>query len=523
MGVYTHFKTLDWVVLVGYLLLTTWIGHALRGKQSTIRDFFLAGRSLPWQAVCGSIIATEISALTFIGVPGMVFAAGGDWTYLQWAIGSVIARFIVGIYFAKAFFEREIYSPYDYMQNRLGGKTRSLTTTLFFLGSILGQSVRLLVTAIVLKTVTGLDFHLCILIIGLFAIVWTWMGGMTTVIWTDVVQFGVFVFSGLLALGWIVHALPGGVSQWIDVASTAGKFRLIDLTRDPSVGFTLWVGILAMPFQNMAAFGTDQLNAQRMFCCRSARDAGKAMIFSSLGQFVTILMLCVGTALFAYYQHFSPSPEEISLFGSDADYVFPVWITTVLPAGITGLILAGAFAAAISSLDSALAALSQATLALRFDGKDWAHEGSAFRMLLASRIAVVFWGITLPICAIGLDHVRGNINLVNLAFGMVSYTYGPMLGIFLLAMFRKNTGTRGVWIGLIVSIGLTLYVRPDVYTVLKNFTIITPEQALEWQPKLHYAWLYPITCLLTLGCGLLFSSHVEPNILEEKLADGVSS
>lgn len=521
--VHTHFKTLDWAVLIGYLLLTTWIGHSLRGKQATIRDFFLAGRSLPWPAVCGSIIATEISALTFIGVPGMVFAAGGNWTYLQWAIGSVIARFIVGIYFTKVFYEREIYSPYDYMQHRLGGKARNLTTTLFFLGSILGQSVRLLVTAIVLKTVTGLDFHLCILIIGLFAIVWTLMGGMTTVVWTDVVQFGVFIFSGLLALGWILYALPGGWSQWVNVASEAGKFRLIDLTTDPSVGFTLWVGIIAMPFQNMAAFGTDQLNAQRMFCCRSAKDAGKAMIYSSLGQFVTILMLCVGAGLFAYYQHFSPSPAELSLFGADADYVFPVWITTVLPAGITGLILAGAFAAAISSLDSALAALSQATLALRFDGKDWAHEGSAFRMLVASRIAVIFWGITLPICAIGLDHVRGNINLVNLAFGMVSYTYGPMLGIFLLALFRENTGTRGVWIGLIISILLALYVRPDVYTVLKNFGIITAEQAVQWKPKLHYAWLYPITCLITLGCGFLFSSKLVKNSSEQKLTDGVGS
>ena len=520
--VYTHFKALDWGVLIGYLLLTTWIGHILKGKQATIRDFFLAGRSLPWPAVCGSIIATEISALTFIGVPGMVFAAGGDWTYLQWAIGSIIARFIVGIYFVKVFYEREIYSPYDYMHHRLGGGTKALTTALFFLGSILGQSVRLLVTAIVLKTVTGLDFHLCILIIGLFAIIWTLMGGMTTVVWTDVVQFGVFVFSGVLALGWIIYSLPEGWEQLVNIASDAGKFRLIDLTTDPAVGFTLWVGILAMPFQNMAAFGTDQLNAQRMFCCRSACDAKKAIIFSSFGQLVTILMLCVGAGLFAYYQHFPPSSSELALFGRDPDYVFPVWITTVIPPGITGLILAGAFAAAISSLDSALAALSQTSLSLCFHKEEFNHEKSSSRLLWASKGAVVFWGIALSISAVGLDCMRGNINLVNLAFGMVSYTYGPMLGIFLLALFRKNIGTRGIWIGLILSIGLTLYVRPDLYAILKNFQVITPEQATQWQPKLHYAWLYPTTCFITLGCGLLFSSKPTEGSLEEKLADGVS-
>lgn len=504
--IYTHFRTLDWVVLAGYLLLTTWIGHALKGKQATIRDFFLAGRSLPWPAVCGSIIATEISALTFIGVPGMVFAAGGDWTYLQWAIGSIIARFIVGIYFVKVFYEREIYSPYDYMQNRLGGGTRNLTTTLFFIGSILGQSVRLLVTAVVLKTVTGLNFHVCILLLGVFAIGWTLMGGMTTVVWTDVVQFGVFVFSGVLALVWVINSLPGGWTELATVAGNAGKFRVIDLTRDPAIGFTLWVGLLAMPFQNMAAFGTDQLNAQRMFCCRSAKDAGKAIIFSSIGQLVTILMLCVGTGLFAYYQRFTPSGAEFALFGHDPDYVLPVWVTTVLPAGVAGLVLAGAFAAAISSLESALAALSQASLSLCFHKEEFNHEKSSPRLLWASKAAVVFWGIALSISAIGLDYMRGNINLVNLAFGMVSYTYGPMLGIFLLALMRKNTGTRGVGIGLIVSILFALYIRPDLYTILRNFAVITTEQAAQWQPKLHYAWLYPITCLITLVCGLLFSN-----------------
>jgi Na+/proline symporter len=138
-GVHTHFLALDWAVLIGYLLLTTWIGHSLRGKQATIRDFFLGGRSLPWPAVCGSIIATEISALTFVGVPAMVFAAAGNFTYLQWAIGSVIARFLVGRYFVPAFYEREIYSPYQYMGDRLGGSVKGATTALFFLGTILGK------------------------------------------------------------------------------------------------------------------------------------------------------------------------------------------------------------------------------------------------------------------------------------------------------------------------------------------------------------------------------------------------
>jgi SSS family transporter len=501
-GIHTHFLWIDWVVLGAYLLLTTWIGHALRGSQATVKDFFLAGRSLPWPAVTGSIIATEISAITFVGVPGMVFAAGGDFTYLQWGIGSIIARFIVGIWFVKVFYERGIFSPYDYMQARLGSGARALTTCLFFISSILGQSVRLLVTALILWTVTGLPFAGCIAIIGVFAILWTLMGGMTTVIWTDVIQFFVFIGGGILALIVLIAEVQGGLPEFLRVAASAGKLRLLDLSTDPNVQFTLWVGLLAMPFQNLAAFGTDQLNAQRMFCCRSAKDASKAIIASSVSLLVTFLMLAVGAGLYVYYVQHPPTSAEAAIFAKDADSVFPVWITTVLPPGVTGLILAGAFAAAISSLDSALAALAQTSLAL-VHSKGGLENANQKTLIRQSRAAVVLWGLILIAVAIGLQAIRGHINLLSLAFGMVAYTYGPLLGAFLLALSPIRRDIRGVWIGSILSILLVLAVRPDLYNILSALGAITPAQALALQPKINFAWLYPITCLLTLGCGIL--------------------
>jgi SSS family solute:Na+ symporter len=501
-GVHTHFLWIDWTILGIYLILTTWIGHALRGKQSTMQDFFLAGRSLPWPAVCGSIVATEISAITFVGVPGMVFAAGGDFTYLQWGIGSLLARVMVGVWFVRVFYERGIFSPYDYMQSRLGPGARAFTTALFFLGSILGQSVRLLVTALILWTVTGLAFEWCIVIIGFFAVGWTLMGGMTTVIWTDVIQFFVFIGGGFLAFAVLLLSIDGGWGQFLAEAGAAGKLRLLDLSTNPDVQFTLWVGLLAMPFQNLAAFGTDQLNAQRMFCCRNERDAGKAIIASSISLLVTVLMLGVGAALYVYYQQHGPTPAEAALFAKDADSVFPVWITTVLPPGLSGLILAGAFAAAISSLDSALAALAQTSMAL-WHGRDGLEAADQTRLLRQSRFAVVGWGIALVIVAIGLQAVRGQINLLSLAFGMVSYTYGPMLGAFLLALSPLRRDIRGVVIGALLSILLVLWVRPDLYNILVALGAITPDQALEWRPKINFAWLYPVTCLLTLGCGIV--------------------
>src|SRR5690606_2368774 len=197
------------------------------------------------------------------------------------------------------------------------------------------------------------------------------MGGTRTVIWTDVIQFSIFMFGALLALGWLVGHL--GWDQIVEInrsaplpdGGTTDKMRWLDLTspfEDPTLKFTLWVGIMAMPFQNLAAFGTDQLNAQRMFCCGSPREARKAMVWSSMSLVITLVMLAVGSGLFAWYQVKGLTPDEAAAFASDPNKVFPVWITTVLPPGLTGLILAGAFAAAISSLDSVLAALSQTSL-----------------------------------------------------------------------------------------------------------------------------------------------------------------
>lgn len=511
----SHFTPLDWSILVSYLLLTTLVGHLLRGKQATIKDFFLAGRSLPWPAVCASIIATEISALTFIAVPGMVFATKGDFSYLQWALGSIIARFIVGFCFVKAFYEKEIFSPYDFMSNRLGSGVRGLTTALFTIGSLLGQSVRVLVTAVILKTVTPFDMTSSIAIILAFAVVWTWMGGMTTVIWTDAIQFCLFVLSGLLAFGLLLTHIEGGWGGFVAGAAAAGKFKVINLSIDPSLQFTLWVALFAMPFQNLAAFGTDQLNAQRMFCCRNASDAKKAIIWSSLSQFVTILMLMVGAGLFVYYQQHPPSTQGALLFEKSSDHVFPVWITTVIPPGLTGLILAGAFAAAISSLDSALAALSQTSLALFSSGKmSFRLPNSPLRSGLqlsvtTSRLLVLFWAGILGLTAIALQVLRerAGLDLISLAFGMTAYIYGPMLGIFLISLCGIRARFVFLLSGVFISLSLTALIRPDFYMLLLPFLGIDKHQATMLHATisrgLSFVWLYPMTTILTFAIGWL--------------------
>jgi solute:Na+ symporter, SSS family len=515
--IHEYFGWIDWFVVFGYMALTTLIGHALRGEQATIKDFFLGGKSLPWPAVTGSIIATEISALTFIGVPGMVFALDGDFTYLVWGIGSIIARFLVGFYLVPLYYQREIYSPYDYMGNQLGERVKKLVTILFSLGSILGQSVRVLVTAIILKVVTGMPMEVCIVVIGVFAVIWTLMGGMRTVIWTDVIQFFIFILGGMIALIWLINAV--GWDQFVSINSNVinskgeafSKFNWLDMTspfEGPMLEYTFWVAVIAMPFQNMAAFGTDQLNAQRIFCCGSEADARKAIIWSSVSQLITLLMLMVGTGLFAWYVVHEPTAQEAALFAKDSNNVFPTWIVTVLPTGMKGLIIAGAFAAAVSSLDSILAALSQTSLSAYYGKKHLDEHGHDNSMVKKSRMLVIGWALILSIVAILLSfnyNEGGDKDLIGLAFRMVAYVYGALLGILILAIgpWKSQASYRGILTGVIFSILVAAWALPDVYNLIKALGISQNPEEILCKPDITFAWFYPINTIVTVFFGLI--------------------
>lgn len=531
--IHLKFTYWDWAVLFGYLLLTTWVGHAMRGKNATIRDFFLGGRSLPWWAVTGSIIATEISGVTFVGVPGMLFAMEGDFRYLQWALGSIIARFFVAKWFVKVYYEQEIYSPYDYMGNRIGKGAKMLATVLFTLGSVLGQSVRVLVAAIPLKVVTGLPIEISIIIIGVFAIGWTLMGGMQTVIWTDVMQFLLFAVGGTVALFWLVSGIDGGWGGFWQSAQEFGRTRLWDFTFGfrKELEFVFWVALLAVPFQNLTAFGVDQLNAQRMFCCRDAKAAGKALIFSSFGQVLTLLMLMVGAALFVWYHQHPFNAAEAKLLqatgetvaGSnvnvvkDKDAIFPMWIVTVLPPGVSGLLLAGIFAACISSLDSILAALSQTTLsAIYHPEKRTDEELEKMNLMSKTRWLIVGWGLALTGFTQLLNLVRDHIPILPLAFGMTTYTMGPLLGMMFCALLGRAS-VRGLVIGSAISIFLVTLVRIDLWVLWIKAGL--PFKALANLPTLDlnaagdgleavycYAWAWPITTAITFCCGYFLAS-----------------
>lgn len=450
---------LDWSVIAAYLVLTTLIGARLAGKQSTIRDFFLAGRKIPWWAISGSIIATEISAVTFIAVPLMSARAGGNMTYLQLAIGSIIARIVVAYVFVPRFYQEEIYSPYDYAGRRLGPRVKTATTGLFFVGGVLGQGARVYVTAVLLSVVAGFtvddrlggawqsDIVIAIWVIALFSIGWTLLGGMTTVIWTDVVQFVVMSGGAVFALYCAISAVPDSINKIVSDAQAAGKFQILDTRLNWTLEYTLWCGLLATPFLNIAALGTDQVMAQRMFCSRNQGDARKAVLFSMLGLAIPVIMLLVGIGVGRYFEHHAMSPDQLARYQRQPNSIFPMFIVEAVPRGIRGLIVAAILASAISTLESALAALAQSSVSLLgpAEGRRRGLRALFKNDIHLSKAFVIIWGVVLALMAMGCIPLGQRYKSgVDLALALVAYTLGPLLGIFMLAFLPGRRTDRGL-------------------------------------------------------------------------------
>lgn len=456
-----RFGALDWAVVALVLVVTTWVGERMAGRQRSVRDFFLGGRKLPWYAVAASIIATEISAVTYISLPSVVYRPGGDWTYLQIGlIGSLLARLGVGYLLVPRYFEREIYSPYDYMGERLGGATRSLATALFSLGGVLGQSARVYLTAVVLEvvlarelaafeTATGIPpLVSAVGAIGLVALAWTWMGGIATVVWTDGILFLLFLAGIAIALATVSAGLEGGLGQALADARAAGKLRVFDTSLDPTRPYTLLAATVAASWGGIGFYGTDQLLAQRLFCCRDAREARRAIVASYAAMGVTVLAALVGAALWAFYRAHPLTGAAAELVADQPDRIFPLFVIERIPSPLKGVVLAGAFAAAISSLDSILAALSQTSFSALVEPhlRPAADPAAgARRAVRVSRGLVVVWGVFLCAAAIGIDVVaRSYASILDLALAMASYTGGALVAGFFLALLPLRRDGSGL-------------------------------------------------------------------------------
>jgi SSS family solute:Na+ symporter len=473
------FGLLDAAVILGVLIGVTWLGHRLSGKQKSTHDFFLGGRRLPWYAVAASIIATEISAVTFVSLPSVVARPGGNITYLQIGLfGSLIARALVAWLLVPRYFEREVYSPYDWMGNRLGEGVRRATTGLFAVGAVLGQASRVYLAAKLVEVLLfeplhglverfgGTPIMWAILVIGLVAVVWTWMGGIATVVWTDAILFLMFIVGIVTVLLAALGGLPQGLGEVFANAAEAGKLKLIaaappatsELSFFPwlfTEADTLWAALFFASWGMVGPYGTDQMMVQRLLCCRDVKSAQKAMLASYCAMIVTVLVAGVGISLWAWYDTFPPTGAVAQLIGEDVERTLPLFVREVLPDGLRGLVVVGALAAAISSLDSVLAALAQTTLhAFVEPFQRWRRvasglaplgaEGAGARSVFASRMLVLFWAVMLCAAAIQIEAVRGNYeSLLQLALASAGFTGGAMLAAFGLAALPGRRGAEG--------------------------------------------------------------------------------
>ncbi|MFC2140192.1 sodium:solute symporter [Candidatus Auribacterota bacterium] len=501
---------LDWTVLVFYALLIITIGIISGRKEKNTDDYFLAGRKMPWWAVMFSIYATSLSALTFIGVPGAAFA--GDFHYLQLGIGDFFGRILISFLLLTAYYRGRVTTVYELLGQRFGVRSHSAGTYFFILTRLLASGVRLAGCAIALAVVFNIPIHLAIALIALTALAYTLVGGIKAVIWTDMVQFFLFMAAASIAIVVIVLALPKGWTDLVSIGNIHQKFKIFHIsflsgTKDYWLDFgnpqSLMAGFLFGCFTTFAALGTDQDMVQRMLTCEKVKQSQKAILWTAVLNFpITLLFLGVGAALFAYYQIFPDAQVSSFIVAKKADYVFPHFIKTVLGPGLRGILIAGLLAAAMSSLDSALNAL--ATTAYVDIYKKYAPSNiSDKKALKISRYLVVVFAVILAVIAIFFSQTE---SILWLGFRIAGYTYGALLGIFLLAILTKKRGSDKVNVLVMVSsIFVVIFFTAESIGPLNSIReiILRPlnVKALAWP------WAIILGTLWTFFIGILFRTQ----------------
>ncbi|MYB20176.1 MAG: hypothetical protein F4Y16_14505, partial [Holophagales bacterium] len=459
MGLGGSFGLADWLILLALFAAITVMARSLSRRQRTERDYFGGARNLPWYAVAASLVATEISAVTYISLPSIVHRPGGDLTYLQIGLfGYLAARLLVAWLLVPAYYRYDVMSPYDLIERRLGtagASVRRTATGMFWLGGVLAQSARVYLSAVVLgvllhrelgwlERTTGVPPHVAaVAAVVVIAVVWTWLGGIAAVVWTDVVLFLLFVAGVAVSLGVVAWELEAGMAPALAEAWNEGKFTLFNLSASLTAPYTLWAALIGATIGGVAAFGTDQLMAQRLFCCRSARDAQLAVVASGASVLVSLSFAFVGIGLWAYYEQAPLAGVAADIVAEQPDRIFAVFAVEAVAVGLKALVVAGALAAAVSSLDSILAALAQTTSALL---RSRTRPGNGVRL---PRLLVLGWGFVLALTSLAMDTVAARYDaLLDLALAMAGYTGGALLAAVALALAPFGRDGRGfLWSG----------------------------------------------------------------------------
>jgi SSS family solute:Na+ symporter len=438
-------NALDFAIIAVYLVGITLFGMRFRKRQRTLRDYFLAGRDIPWWAIALSIVAAETSTLTIISIPGLAYDT--NLTFLQVVMGYVVGRFIISFVLLPHYFRGELFTAYELIERRFGPRLRTLTSGLFLLTRAAAEGVRVYAVSIVVSIALGTGEIASIAIITVLTLIYTFEGGLAAVIWTDVVQTGIYVGGTLVGIATIIHYIPGGWTHIHQIAAASGKLQVFDFTPTFWKPYTFWAGVIGGAFLTTASHGTDQLIVQRLLAARNQRQSVAALLSSGgaiLFQFGLFLLL--GVMLFAYYM--LPSAH----FGKP-DRIYPTFIVTRMPHGISGLLIAAILAAAMSNLSAALNSLSSSTiLDLYARLRPQTDEGRKMRL---SRLSTVMWAAVLFILAVLSLRRVGRV--IEVGLQIASIAYGALLGVFLLGVLTRRTTQNAAMAGMVCGFVTEIY------------------------------------------------------------------
>ena len=483
-GSFMVLDKLDLAIIALYLIGITLFGLRFRKKQRTLRDYFLADRNIPWWAIALSIVAAETSTLTIIGIPGLAYDT--DFTFLQVVMGYVVGRVIISFVLLPHYFRGDLYTAYQLIERRFGKRLRSLTAGLFLVTRAAAEGVRVYAVSIVVAIALGTGEIASIAIITTLTLIYTFEGGLAAVIWTDVVQTAIYVGGTLVGLFTILHLVPGGWPAIHSLAENAGKLRVFDFSPDFWRPYTFLAGLVGGTFFTLASHGTDQLIVQRLLAARNQRQSAAALISSGIAVFFQFaLFLLIGVMLFEFYHVPSAS------FGK-ADRIYPTFIVSQMPHGISGLLIAAILAAAMSNLSAALNSLSSTSI-IDFYLQRYPQTDER-RKIRLSRIATLLWAVLLFGLAVLSLHKVGRV--IEVGLQIASVAYGALLGVFLLGVLTRRANQSGAMVGMLFGFVTGLYLWLDT--------------------KVPWTWYVAIGTSVTFGVGYGVSLILKEELLTAK-------
>ncbi len=477
----TDLSTVDAAIVVAYIFGTTLLGARLSRRQRDVNTYFVSDRNVGWWLVLVSIVATETSTVTFLSVPGVAYNRdGGNLTFLQLSFGYIVGRIVVAWLLLPAYLSGNLLSAYQLLRERFNPAVQRTASAIFLWTRAIADGLRLYLAAMLLAQFTGWNMVSAVVGTAAATMLYTYLGGMQAVIWTDLIQFLIYIVGAVIAAIFIVHQIDGGLDAFVSVGRAHGKFQLLNFSTDLTVPYTFWAGLFGGAFFTMASHGADQIMVQRYLCSRSLRQARVALVASGfvvLAQFTLFLLIGVGLCVLVN-QHVLKLPA-----GTKNDGVFGVFIVHFLPTGIVGLLIAAVLASSMSTLSASLNSASGAFVADFY--RPLRPKMSDSHYLNVSRGMTVVWGFTRLAVALAVIPLVANRSVIDQVLQIAGFTTGMILGLFFLGRMARPVSSGAALTGLaagsltVLTIWLTTQLAWPWYPLVGTLVTVAVALAID--------------------------------------------